>query len=387
MEFQAIKHEDGLIQTEIEPQDMRVEIKSEFFTVYYCPARVVVSQLTPCFIQRIFRTISHTLDKIPYDDVPDIDVNIIDVCSFQVEENEGSLDKLVENSQENVTTFHPNVLLIEEDKCVVSTNNVVNNYSPSQHSKTRRKDDLGPHLSKVFKCAVCNRGFSYKSHCRRHELIHSKEEKLKSFKCDVCYKLFPYKSHYNRHILIHRGEKPFKCSLCNKAYRWKSYLKIHIRVHSNDKPFKCSFCHRVFSMLSNFKRHERVHSGEKPLKCFKCDHCDKLFSDKCNLRRHMNIHSNKPFKCTFCNRVFSDKSNLRRHNRIHTNDKPLKIFECDFCNKLFSDKSNLNRHLIIHYNDKGFKCPICNKCYASRNLFTKHSQGPLFFVLIIIWQE
>ncbi|KAJ9573731.1 hypothetical protein L9F63_008894 [Diploptera punctata] len=395
MEFQAIKHEDGLIQTEIEPQEMRLEIKSEVvdeitsidikcetssdldpfgsqevkhedqfkngwglyypthcsqqYCDYFCSEQFVCFTVLQC----IFHSLDFTALASCF-----VVTTMRSHVQLLVEENEESLDKLVENSEENATTFNPNVLLIEEDKCVGSTNNVVEMYSPSHHSKTRRKDDLGPHLNKVFKCAVCNRGFSDKSNCRRHERIHSKEEKLKSFKCDVCNKLFPYKSFLNKHILIHRSEKPFKCSVCNKAFRWESYFKIHIRVHINDKLFKCGVCNRAFSEMSYLKRHELVHSGDKRLKCFKCDHCDKLFPAKLNLRMHMNIHSSeRALKCALCDNIYSNKFGLDRHMVIHSN---VKAFKCSVCNKSFAHKSYLKSHVLTHnINEKAFQCPAC----------------------------
>ncbi|XP_065577661.1 histone-lysine N-methyltransferase set-17-like isoform X2 [Artemia franciscana] len=82
------------------------------------------------------------------------------------------------------------------------------------------------------------------------------------------------------HEKVHSGEKAFKCAACEKRFTYFSSLKKHERSHSGEKPFKCVTCEKRFAYPSDLKTHERIHSGEKP---FKCPTCEKRFSDISNL--------------------------------------------------------------------------------------------------------
>ena len=65
------------------------------------------------------------------------------------------------------------------------------------------------------------------------------------------------------HINSHLGIKPYKCQLCSKKFTQKSHLNTHTRVHSGAKPFICHRCGKRFAIKSNFKKHANIHCRDE----------------------------------------------------------------------------------------------------------------------------
>ncbi|XP_047468498.1 zinc finger protein 189-like [Penaeus chinensis] len=144
-------------------------------------------------------------------------------------------------------------------------------------------------------------------------------EKEKAYRCEICHKTFSVKSHLVRHMRVHTKEKPYGCEICGKAFTEKCTLIRHMRVHTKEKPYSCEICKKAFSE-NTLVRHMRVHTKEKP---YSCEICSKAFSHKTSIVSHMRVHTKeKPYSCEICSKAFSQKQIMVRHMRIHTKEKP-----------------------------------------------------------------
>lgn len=104
----------------------------------------------------------------------------------------------------------------------------------------------------------------------------------------------------------------FRCGVCGKRFTAKSHLKSHSSIHSGIFDFSCVLCESVFSTQNLLNRHLRTHTGEKPYFCKKCD---KTFAENGQLTKHFRqVHLQvRPFKCTKCLFRYTTKQNLQRH--------------------------------------------------------------------------
>lgn len=48
------------------------------------------------------------------------------------------------------------------------------------------------------------------------------------FTCAVCGKGFAFKSLWDRHMRCHTGDRPFKCPVCDLTWKHKAHLQRHL---------------------------------------------------------------------------------------------------------------------------------------------------------------
>lgn len=114
------------------------------------------------------------------------------------------------------------------------------------------------------------------------------------FPCRFCQRRFSLKSNCVRHERIHTNDKPHECRICSKRFILKKNMQEHERVHTLERPFQCEQCSRKFSRRNSLTRHSRIHTGEKP---YSCNHCHKTFAWKTYLKRHfLKAHVNEANK-------------------------------------------------------------------------------------------
>ncbi|XP_053576019.1 putative transcription factor Ovo-like 1 [Bombina bombina] len=80
----------------------------------------------------------------------------------------------------------------------------------------------------------------------------------------------------------------FRCALCDKSFSYQRMLNRHMKCHSEIKRHRCDHCGKGFNDTFDLKRHVRTHTGVRP---YKCHLCDKAFTQRCSLESHLKkIH-------------------------------------------------------------------------------------------------
>lgn len=81
---------------------------------------------------------------------------------------------------------------------------------------------------KKLPCQLCP-GATFKD--KHHLKVHTERHhlKLKDHYCQICSKAFYAKDDLTNHLRIHTGEKPFKCSVCDKGFSHRSHRLRHER--------------------------------------------------------------------------------------------------------------------------------------------------------------
>ena len=195
---------------------------------------------------------------------------------------------------------------------------------------------------KPFKCQVCNKAFSQKSHATFHvKTVHSAGQTEK-YSCPECGKYFSSAGVLKKHKMWHSGQRPFQCEVCSKSFVQKSHLKVHYAKHTGERPFLCLECGKNFSTKQHLKEHSKLHAGTKPW--YECTKCEARYRGQTDLAVHMRRHTGEaPYQCreTGCNKCFRSLRSLENHSRIHSGTKP---FLCENCKKSFTTASGLRQH-------------------------------------------
>lgn len=115
-------------------------------------------------------------------------------------------------------------------------------------------------------------------------------------------------------LLSGQHEMVYKCQVCNKGYTSKSVLNRHQLIHKG-LSYPCNHCQKIFHQQTNLRAHIRnTHEGDKRVQ-HKCPHCNKIFRIKGNLTQHVQgVHLRKfAFPCTHCPAGFHHARYLQRH--------------------------------------------------------------------------
>ncbi|CAG2243132.1 KRAB [Mytilus edulis] len=131
-------------------------------------------------------------------------------------------------------------------------------------------------------CSFCGKNIKTKSGHRRHELIHSDNDK-KRRECHVCNNKFHFLGHMNTHMV----NKPFKCEKCKLQYAYKASYKRHLKVCKTPtaKTFKCSICPCIFERKDVLSDHMKG-KHEKSVDQYRFEICNKGFRYRLSKSKH-----------------------------------------------------------------------------------------------------
>ena len=290
-----------------------------------------------------------------------------DHCAYVTDEN-GILQRHIRQVHENPgfnctlceATFRQTKSLNTHVRRVHYNEDLKNKSCPHQCGySTSNNDHLRNHINAVhlglrpFKCDLCEKDFTQKSHLNtHHKNVHLKVEDSR-FYCHSCSKYFTSTQKLDEHVIrIHSVAKRYTCEECGYATNTKRYLLRHSFSHKDlsEYPFHCKDCKRRFIFQSDIEAHyktcnlteEQKDIQKKNPKYF-CDICGSYFI---KLSDHkLRIHSsNIRFKCEFCDFGTSSKQTIYRHSFHHKqfNKRP---FGCDDCELRFITKAELKMHL------------------------------------------
>ncbi|KAM4617848.1 putative transcription factor Ovo-like 1 [Discoglossus pictus] len=124
----------------------------------------------------------------------------------------------------------------------------------------------------------------------------------------------------------------FRCALCDKSFSYQRMLNRHMKCHSEVKRHRCEHCSKGFNDTFDLKRHVRTHTGVRP---YKCHLCDKAFTQRCSLESHLKkIHGvqqnyaykerrTKLYVCEECGYTADSQEDHIHHLQDHHPHSPL----------------------------------------------------------------
>ena len=94
--------------------------------------------------------------------------------------------------------------------------------------------------------------------------------------CEICLKTFNSRDSFRRHVYNHSDVKVFKCFICNKGFSSLDHLNVHKKRH-NARLFYCNLCDKRFSTETRREYHIRNactnrSKGWSNLECTACGH-------------------------------------------------------------------------------------------------------------------
>ncbi|KAM4722114.1 putative transcription factor Ovo-like 1 [Rhinophrynus dorsalis] len=124
----------------------------------------------------------------------------------------------------------------------------------------------------------------------------------------------------------------FRCALCEKSFSYQRMLNRHMKCHSEVKRHRCEHCGKGFNDTFDLKRHVRTHTGVRP---YKCHLCEKAFTQRCSLESHLKkIHGvqqnyaykerrTKLYVCEDCGFTADSQESHLQHLQERHPDSPL----------------------------------------------------------------
>ena len=234
---------------------------------------------------------------------------------------------------------------------------------------------------KAFDCRFCNRAYTNKLRCTRHEATHNNSEV--GIHCEICEKEIENKAFYLYHMNEHVINEDRKVEE-EKQHEFAEMIRNVQSDKSNEKEKVENTEDQMLNLLLDFERdmsksnkanEEIVQEVPETLPCRICP--DKVA--KKDFLKHFRSH--KIYKCKVCNRGFSRKLNFTYHSdTMHFKEENIehvpvkKAFVCTICEKRLSKKSKLKIHLQSHVSDEPLlKCEICQEPF--------HNKGDYFYHL------
>ena len=86
-----------------------------------------------------------------------------------------------------------------------------------------------------IKCEYCTSNFHNKRGLINHILLHFEQKYEREYEYHHCCNVFGRKRELTNHILHHFGVGKFKCEVCEKYFTSKSHLRRHIMIQSGEK--------------------------------------------------------------------------------------------------------------------------------------------------------
>ncbi|XP_055993172.1 zinc finger imprinted 2-like [Sorex fumeus] len=194
-------------------------------------------------------------------------------------------------------------------------------------------DKLLPQVDKHHGCAFCERTFSTRSACEKHEQVHTGK---KPFECKKCGEAFYLMPHLTRHQKTCCSRKSLGSSAGKQASTC-GHVKI-LRQNSQER------FHRGKALIQDMHlfQHPRAPAATKTL-------LPGFSRNKTHLIRYQrknDYFGKRACQCCDCGRTFGQNSYLVQHYRIHGQEKP---YQCQLCGKCFSQPSYLTQHYQFHF--------------------------------------
>lgn len=195
-----------------------------------------------------------------------------------------------------------------------------------------------------FKCSLCDKRFSQRYQCKRHEQTHVA---VKTLLCPVegCGKFFADRYYLKRHQDVHKTDRIFFCDFdnCNKSFHTRRRLLAHKKIHTKPKNLICDICGYCCRERETLRVHQRIHTGERP---YGCAVCEKRFASSSSLAEHMASHSSgRPHVCKVCRATFARQKALYHHSFLHLE---FKKFKCKICGRAYRQAAGLSGHMRKH---------------------------------------
>ncbi|XP_045601701.1 zinc finger protein 157 [Procambarus clarkii] len=206
-----------------------------------------------------------------------------------------------------------------------------------QNGLLKRKRRLDRFME--MRCHVCGRTFFTKSSFDEHMDSHIKDNNayIMSDQMDG--------GHIVSNVMsCSMPDKPYKCAVCDREFTYKEELLEHADSHEAAKPYKCDICGAGLSHISALRRHRLAHSGYKP---HRCEICSRSFFQKCDLQRHYTTHGkSKQYECGACKKKYSSLHFLENH-KCKAPEEP-KPFKCNICGEGCANNMAWSYHMWKH---------------------------------------